>query len=115
MRELWRYGGVMQGYQLTFYTLRDRRQDDMPIADWLMQEAKALGIPGATMATTLQGFGRDGELHSWRFFELTGQPVVVTMALTSEQAERLLGHMREANVNIFYIRTPVEFGMSAEP
>ena len=39
----------MQGYQLTFFTQQDRKHHTLPVAHWLLEEARALGISGATL------------------------------------------------------------------
>ena len=80
----------MRGWQLTFYTQQGRSHGTRSIAEWLVAEAKALGISGATMSTAQGGYGRDGRLHWANFFELSEQPLEVTMALSDEAAERLL-------------------------
>ena len=40
----------MRGWQLTFYTQQGRSHGMRSIAEWLVAEAKALGISGATMS-----------------------------------------------------------------
>jgi PII-like signaling protein len=100
----------MQGYQITFFTQQDRQQEGRPLADWLIESARALGVHGATALLGAEGFGAHRRIHSARFFELADQPVEVTMIATVEEAERLFAHLREHGVHLFYARTPVEFG-----
>lgn len=104
----------MQGFQLTFFTAQDRKHAKQPLAEWLVQVARALGIGGATVATASEGFGRDGKLRAAHFFELAGQPVEVTMALSAEDAERLFAHLRTEQVKVFYVKTPIEYGVVGE-
>jgi hypothetical protein len=33
------------------------------------------------------------------------------MALTAEQAERLFARLKQEGVHLFYVKTPVEFGV----
>ena len=40
----------MNGYRLTFYTQQGRTHNHMSIAEWLLREAKAIGVEGATFA-----------------------------------------------------------------
>ena len=40
----------MRGWQLTFYTQQGRSHGTRSIAEWLLAEAKLLGISGATMS-----------------------------------------------------------------
>lgn len=90
----------MRGWQLTFYTQQGRSHGTRSIAEWLVAEAKALGISGATMSTAQGGYGRDGRLHWANFFELSEQPLEVTMALSDEAAERLLARIAAEGLRI---------------
>lgn len=100
----------MQGYQITFFTHQDRRQDGRPLADWLVESARALGLRGATSFAGTEGYGADRRIHSARFFELADQPVEVRLVASIEETERLFAYLREHRVHVFYARTPVEFG-----
>ena len=104
----------MHGYQLTFFTQQDRRHRGHSLAQWLLEEARSLGISGATLITASEGFGHDRKIRSAHFFELTDQPLEVTMAVSAADAERLLARLKEEAVNIFYVKAPIEFGMTGE-
>ncbi|HEX7028712.1 MAG TPA: DUF190 domain-containing protein [Gammaproteobacteria bacterium] len=104
----------MEGYQLTFFTLQDRRHHGHSLGNWLVEEARRLGIGGATLLTAAEGFGHHRRIHSMRFFELADQPVEVTMVVTAEEAERMFERLRDEGINVFYVKTPVEFGMTGE-
>jgi len=104
----------MQGYQLTFFTQQDRRHDNLSLAEWLIQETHKLGIAGATMIAATEGFGHDQKLHSARFFDLADQPIQIIMAISQEDVDRLFDKLREERINIFYIKAPIEFGMTGE-
>lgn len=104
----------MHGYQLTFFTQQSRRHSGLPLAEWLLQEARKLGIRGATLTAATQGFGHDGKLHSAHFFELSDQPIEVIMALSEADAERMFTRLHEEGINVFYVKTPIEYGMSGE-
>lgn len=104
----------MQGFQLTFYTQQDRKHRHTPLGEWLVQAAMQLDISGATLTVATEGFGRDRKLHSAHFFDLTDQPVEVTMAVSGQQAERLFEHLKTEGVKVFYVKMPIEFGMTGE-
>ena len=104
----------MLGYQLNFFTQQDRSHKGRPLAKWLLEEARNLGIGGATLIPAAEGFGHDRKLHSVHFFELTDQPIKVTMAVSEADAERLFTRLQEEGINIFYVKTPIEFGMTGE-
>ena len=104
----------MQGYQLTFYTQQNRRVGQLTVAEWLLHEARELGFTGATMTAAQAGFGRDGKIYAARFIELAEQPMEVTMALSVENSARLFARIKEEKVSVFYVKIPVEFGVTGE-
>lgn len=104
----------MHGYQLTFFTQQSRKHNGLPLGEWLLQEARKLGIRGATLTAANQGFGHDGKLHSAHFFELSDQPIEVIMALSEADADRMFARLHEERINVFFVKTPIEYGMSGE-
>lgn len=103
------------GFQVTFFTAEGRQHGHQPLARWLMDTARGLGIGGATLGTAVDGVGRDGRVHSAHFFELADQPVEVTLLVTSAQWDALAHALTEAQANVVYAKTPVEFGVLGEP
>lgn len=101
----------MDGFQLTFFTQQDRRHDGLPLGQWLLEEAHRQKIRGATLTSAQEGFGRSGRIHAARFFELTDQPQAVTMVVSAEEAERLFACLRAARLQVFYVKTAIEFGL----
>lgn len=104
----------MQGYQITFFTQQDRKHGHQPLGEWLLQEARKLGVGGGTLTAASEGFGHDRKLHSAHFFELADQPIEVTLAVSAEDAQRLFGRLRDEDVKVFYVKTPIEFGVTGE-
>ena len=104
----------MQGFKLTFYTQQDRMHKGQTVGKWLISAAQALGLGGATLIGAAEGFGHDKKLRSSHFFELAEQPVEVTIALNAEEVDRFFAHIREENLNVFYVLTPIEYGMSMD-
>src|SRR5262245_34842508 len=104
----------MHGFQLTFFTQQDRRHGGKPLAHWLVEQAQAMGIGGATLVPASEGFGRHRRMHSVHFIELGDAPVEVVMAVTLEEADRLFARLNAEKVRLFYIKTPVEFGTTGD-
>jgi len=104
----------MQGYQLTFFTQQDRRHGSLPLGEWLVEEARRLGVAGATLTAATEGFGHHHKIHAARFFELVDQPIEVKMALSEADVERLFRRLREEKISVFYVKTPIEYGMTGE-
>lgn len=104
----------MQGYQLTFFTQQNRKHGGFPISEWLIREARSLGISGATLIAASEGFGRHGKLHAARFFEQTDQPQELTMAVTQPELQILFARLKDEDVQVFYTLVPVEYGMTGK-
>jgi len=104
----------MQGFQLTFFTAQDRKHGKLPLAEWLVQEARKLGVGGTTVIAASEGFGHDRKLHSAHFVELADQPVEITMAVSAKDAERIFELLAAEQIRVFYVKTPIEFGMTNE-
>ena len=104
----------MNGYQITFFTHQGRKHRGRPLADWLVNLAKEMGLHGATLIPGGEGFGHHRRIHSVHFFELADQPLEVVMAVTNEEADRLFERLKAEGVHVFYVKTPVEFGILGE-
>jgi PII-like signaling protein len=104
----------MNGYQLRFFTQQDRKHAGLPLAQWLLEEARRQGVRGATLMTASEGFGKTGRIHYAHFFELADQPQEVTMAVSEEESERIFEVIRKSSVKLFYVKTPIEFGVTGE-
>lgn len=100
----------MQGYQVIFMTQQSRRHQGHPLADWLVELAKELGLRGATLSAGIEGFGHTGKLHSAHFFELADQPVEVRFALTEDECSQLFERLQQEEIALFYIKMPIELG-----
>jgi PII-like signaling protein len=105
----------MKGYQLTFFTQQDRRHQHQSLAEWLVLAARNLGVRGATLIAASEGYGQHRKIHSARFFELADQPQEIVMAVSEEESERLFTLIKKEGVHLFYVKTPIEFGVLGEP
>jgi PII-like signaling protein len=104
-------GGAMNGYQLTFYTERNRRHRHQEVCDWLLAEARRLGVKGATVIDCAEGTGHAGAHHAAHGFRVADQPVQIVLAVTADEAGRLLALVAAEGVHAFYTKVPVEFGV----
>ena len=106
---------MMQGTLLRFYVHENRKHRHVLLYEWLLEQAKALGVHGGSAFRAIAGYGRHGLLHEEHFFELAGELTVeIDFAVTDDEAERLLQLLRDEKIRIFYARMPVEYG-SIEP
>src|SRR3989338_982364 len=77
---------------LSFYVSEKQHHAGMPLYEWLLEEAKVLGIPGGSAFRAIAGYGRHGKLHEETFFELAGELAVKVEFIVEESlAEKLLG------------------------
>ena len=103
----------MNGYQITFFTQQNRLHDGKPLGEWLILLARELNLPGATLISGSEGIGHRHRIHSAHFFELTEQPQEVQM-VGEEDSQRLFKKLKAEGVQVFYVKTPVEFGTLGE-
>ena len=104
----------MNGTLLRFYVHENRKHHHVALYQWLLDQAKALGIRGGSAFRAIAGYGRHGILHEEHFFELAGELTVeIEFVVTTEEAEQLLALLRRERVSVFYARIPAEFGAIA--
>ena len=97
--------------QLTFYVTEKQHHAGMPLYEWLLEEAKVIGILGGSAFRAIAGFGRHGRLHEEAFFELAGELAVrVEFILDDKLAEQILQRVHAQNLNVFYVRNKVQSG-----
>lgn len=102
----------MQSVCLKFYLTEKQRHDGALLHEWLLEEAKRLGVPGGCAFRAVAGFGRHGRMHEETFFELAGElPVQVEFVLDAELADKLQDALRAHNLSLFYVRHAVEAGV----
>lgn len=102
----------MTGYQVNFYTLQNREHQHHIVSEWLVEQAQAIGIRGATVVHGDESYGSDGRIHSARFFEQAEQPMIIVMVMSEKQCEDFFELIRNSGLNVFYTKTPVEYGYS---
>lgn len=101
-----------QGIYLRFFMHENRRHHGVLLYDWLLREAKKLGIAGGTAFRSIAGYGRHGVMHEAHFLELAGQETVrVDFIVTTADADRMMQRVREERLQLFYAKLPAEFGV----
>jgi len=102
----------MQGVYLKFYVPEKRRHHGVLAYEWLLEEARKLGVPGGSAFRAVAGYGRHGRLHEDHFFELAGDLAVeVGFALGEDEAQNLLAHLGGEALELFYVKLPLEMGV----
>ncbi|WP_240099254.1 DUF190 domain-containing protein [Thermomonas flagellata] len=101
----------MKGTHLRLYTYESRKIHGKLVYEWLLEQARALGIHGGSAFRALAGYGREGELHEMHFYELAGElPVLVEIIASDEQVQQLLEAIEREGLRMFYARLPAEYG-----
>ena len=102
----------MRGTLLRFYVHENRRHHHLLLYEWLLEQARKLGIHGGSAFRAIAGFGRHGVIHEEHFFELAGDLTVeIDFAVSDEDADRVLDLIRAERISIFYVRMPIEYGV----
>jgi uncharacterized protein len=102
----------MNGVYLRFYTHENQKVHGLLFYEWLLEQAKRLGIHGGTAFKAMAGYGRHGIMHESKFFELAGDLTVeVEFIVTEHEAAQLMALVRSAKVRVFFARVPAEFGI----
>lgn len=102
----------MKGTYLKFYVQENRHHQHMLVYEWLLEQAKNLGVCGGSAFKAMAGFGHHGVLHEDHFFELAGDlPVEVVFMVSEEEAERLIEIIKNKGLALFYVRMPAEYGV----
>ena len=102
----------MQGICLKLYASEIQRHDGKLLFEWLLEQAKNIGIGGGTAIRAIAGFGRNGKLLEETFFELAGDlPVEVEFLVTEQQADQLFALLKTHELKLFYVKMPAEYGV----
>ncbi|MEO7465355.1 MAG: DUF190 domain-containing protein [Nitrosospira sp.] len=105
----------MQGIFLKFYVSEYREHNGILLFEWLLERAKKIGIHGGTAVRAVAGFGRHGILHEETFLELAADlPVEVSFILSEEETRRFTDLLQAENIDLFYVKFPVEYGFLPE-
>lgn len=103
----------MTGTFLKFYIPEATRHDGKLLYEWVLEAARDIGIAGGSAFKAIAGYGRHGRLHEEHFFELAGElPVSVEFFAPDEAISRLLNLMQAEQISVFYVRTPVQGGLT---
>lgn len=103
----------MPSSYLKFYVTEHHKHGGISVYEWLLERAKEIGIPGGSAFRAIAGFGRHHQMHADHFFELQGTlPVEVGFVVTEDEAQRLFELIDAEGLSLFYIKLPVEFGVT---
>ncbi|MDZ4202686.1 MAG: DUF190 domain-containing protein [Gallionella sp.] len=94
---------------LVFYVGEKQHHAGVTVYEWLLREAKELGVHGGSAFRAIAGFGRHGRLAEDTFFELAGELAVkVEFILDDKLTEQLLERVRSQSLSLLYVRSVVQ-------
>ena len=97
---------------LAFYVSEKQHHGGKALYEWLLEEAKTMGVHGGSAFRAIAGFGRHGKMHEETFFELAGELAVkVEFILDDELADRLLEKVHSQNMKVFHTKLVVQAGV----
>ena len=102
----------MKGIYLKFYMHENLKHHHVLAYEWVLTQAKKLGIHGGSAFRAIAGFGRHGTVHEEHFFELQGDlPVEVVFAVSEQEALALIDLIQAEKLTLFYVKLPIEYGV----
>jgi len=97
---------------LIFYIDEKEHHTGIPFYEWVLKEARELGIHGGSVFRAIAGYGRHDRLMEETFFELAGELAVkVEFILDDKLTEQLLERIGKQGKEVFYVRYPVQSGI----
>jgi len=80
-----------EGHLLRIFVGESDKHDGKPLYEWLVLEARAHGLAGATVLRGIQGFGAHSRMHTAKILRLSEDlPIVVEIVDTREKIEAFM-------------------------
>lgn len=90
-------GLPQEGCLLRIFIGERDRHEGRPLYEWLVLQARAHGLAGATVLRGLMGFGASSRIHTFKINRLSEDlPVVIEMVDTREKLEHFLATVDSA-------------------
>jgi PII-like signaling protein len=101
----------MDGTYLSIFTTEKRKHDGMLLYEWLLEQARGMGIGGGSAVRAIAGYGRHKRLHEEAFYELASDlPVEVIFVLPQDQADKLTALISKEGLSLLYVKSKVKWG-----
>ncbi|MGL1862598.1 MAG: DUF190 domain-containing protein [Pseudodesulfovibrio sp.] len=94
--------------RIRIYIGEDDKHKSRPMADVIVEEARKIGLAGATVFRGLSGFGANSRIHTTKILRLSEDlPVVVEIVDHPDKVEPLLEMLDEMMTEGMVTREPV--------
>jgi PII-like signaling protein len=79
------------GHLLRIFIGETDRHERQPLYEWIVREARRVGLAGATVLRGIEGFGGHSLLHTAKFLRLSSDlPVIIEIVDTIDKIEAFL-------------------------
>lgn len=86
-----------EGYLLRIFIGESDKHDGKPLYEWLLLQARAQGLAGATVLRGMMGFGAHSRIHTFKIERLSEDlPIIVEIVDTQEKLEAFLSSIDSA-------------------
>ena len=86
-----------EGHLLRIFVGESDHHEGRPLYEWLVRQARAQGLAGATVLRGLEGYGASSRLHTAKLLRLSSDlPMVIEIVDTIEKIEAFLPTVDEA-------------------
>jgi PII-like signaling protein len=104
---------MQDGIYLKLYVPEQLRVHSDLFYEWIMNQAKAIGISGGSACRSIAAYGRHGHLQEQHFFELARElPIILEFFATNNAVDELLALLATQKHSVFYIKSPAQAGQT---
>lgn len=80
-----------EGYLLRLFLGESDKYEGKPLYEWIVLQARAHGLAGATVLRGMMGFGAHSRIHTFKIERLSEDlPIIVEIVDTREKLERFM-------------------------
>lgn len=80
-----------EGYLLRIFIGESDKHEGRPLFEWIVLQARAHGLAGATVLRGMMGFGAHSRIHTFKIERLSEDlPIIVEIVDTREKLENFL-------------------------
>lgn len=86
-----------EGQLLRIFIGERNRHEGRPLYEWIVLQAKQMGLAGATVLRGMMGFGANSRIHTAKILRLSEDlPMIIEIVDTREKLAAFLSHIDSA-------------------
>ena len=83
-----------EGQLLRIFIGEGNRHEGRPLYEWIVLQAKKMGLAGATVLRGIMGYGANSRIHTSKIMRLSeDMPIIIEIVDTSEKLTAFLSHI----------------------